>query len=95
MTRKAYGTCSKCGTPVAHKHRNTCRACFIGRLGASTPLRRWRQRTGKSYRDLADETGISIRTIMRLASGAIPRGEVALKISRATGIPLAELLRGA
>lgn len=91
---KAYGKCSKCGQPVCHKHRRTCRACFIGRL-SPTPLRRWRQRSGKTFRELADETGISLRTIMRLASGAQPRAQIAMKLAKATGIPLSDLVRGA
>jgi hypothetical protein len=60
-----------------------------------TPLRRWRKRTGKPFSWLVRASGCSRRTVFRAASGESINGRSALALSRATGIPVRELLEGA
>jgi len=84
------GECPKCGQPCDRRSRQ-CNRC---RLSAkpSTPLRRWRLRTGKSYRWLARMTGLDLRTITRIAAGGASKSRTATVRHRYTGIPLRELL---
>lgn len=89
----ALSTCPSCDGPKARAHHKVCRGCYIaGRF--PTPLRKWRQQTGRDFRDLARESGVSYATIMRVAAGDKCSGDVALKLHRVTRISIEVLLRG-
>jgi len=60
-----------------------------------SPLRRWRERTGRSVAWLSGASGVSLRTLTRVTAGAAPSAGVALALAEATGIPVEDLLRGA
>lgn len=56
-----------------------------------TPLREWRERTGRTYAELAEQIGVNRRTVMWIAAGRPPTPHVAVKVAKATGIPVEAL----
>jgi hypothetical protein len=90
---RKYGACTKCGRSVFHRNRRLCRHCYVTESlrNKSTPLRRWRARTGKSFRWLAKEIGADYRTITRIANGGKTSRAMQYAIHALTGIPLSEL----
>ena len=85
--------CAQCKRPVADPGTRRCRECYRALSGPS-PLRTWRSQTGKSLDALAAEVGLHRATVHRVASGRAASGAVALKLSQATGIEVAALIRG-
>lgn len=57
-------------------------------MGATTPLRAWRSKSGVSLCELARISGVAKRTVFRAATGAPCAPDVARKLSHATGLPI-------
>jgi len=57
-----------------------------------TPLRRWKTRSGVSWRELSRRTDVSYRTILRVAAGKPCSAKIAKRLSRATRIRLEDLI---
>jgi hypothetical protein len=86
--------CASCPNPVTDPGTKRCRACYRA-LGAPHPLREWRERTGTSFAKLAEKARLDVRTVERVASGAVnPSGPVLMKLSQATGLEVVVLMRG-
>lgn len=92
VSRSDSAVCA-CGNPKARPHHRTCRDCYLAER-FDTPLRSWRRRSGNSLAWLARESGVSLRTVMRVARGEKASGPAALAIHRVTTIPVKVLLRG-
>ena len=63
-----------------------------GKMGTATLLRRWRERTGRTFADLSADSGVGYRTIVRIAGGEQMSGTTAVKLAKATGISVVELV---
>lgn len=81
--------CVYCGSPG---RLSVCRGCARDRR--PTELQRWLSSRHVTMTGLADRCGCTYRTILNAAHGARLSGDIAIKISRATGISLETLLRG-
>jgi hypothetical protein len=80
--------CIHCGK---RGNRVVCKGCTSGR---PTALRAWLTSSGTQVTDLAAAVGCRRETILRAADGRGMRGAVAVRVSRATGIPLDVLVTG-
>ena len=88
--------CPGCGEPKWVHHR-TCRSCYRAKVArhTRTAIRAYLQDFGLSAEDLAEQTGITARSIRRYASGAVtPSPAHILLLHEETDIPLETLLRG-
>jgi hypothetical protein len=89
MPKLAGIACVYCGK---RGKRAACAGCES--TGKPTPLRSWLNSTKTRTVDLAATVGCRPETILRAADGRGMRGAVAVRVSRATGIPLDVLVTG-
>ena len=82
-------SCIHCGKRGS---RVVCKGCTS--TGRPSALRAWLTSSGTQITDLAAAVGCRRETILRAADGRGMRGAVAVRVSRATGIPLDVLVTG-
>lgn len=82
-------SCVHCGK---RGNRVVCKGCTS--TGRPTALRSWLSSSGTQIRELAEQVGCRPETILRAADGRGMRGAVAVRVARATGIPLEVLVTG-
>lgn len=64
----------------------------VAQLGAN--IRRLRERAGLTQDDLAEQTGIAVRSLSRIETGAMrPSLATVVEIAGALGVPVARLFR--
>lgn len=85
--------CVSCSSRVKDPGTKRCRACLRALSGPS-PLRTWREETGRSLDDLAEVAELSRATVHRAAAGVPTSRRVAQKLSQVTGLDDVVFLRG-
>lgn len=76
--------CSLCPRAVVAKGKMICTRCEAER--APTPLREWRALHDKPLTEIAEETGLAKRTVLRADAGERVSHDAAMALARCTGL---------